>query len=148
LDAAEELISSGEVPPSLDAVAASAGVSKGGLLYHFDKQSLLQALVTRAVVRFDERLTEAAAQRTMAAAWLQLSVPAPEESTLYRAIMSMMRLTASGGFDLPAVVGEAEQRWLGMLVDELGDPVRAQLVRLVGDGLFMGSPQKTERGVR
>ena len=40
LDAAEELIVAGHVPPALDMVAAAAGVSKGGLLYHFDRQSL------------------------------------------------------------------------------------------------------------
>ena len=47
LDAAEDLITAGQVPPASEAVAA-AGVSEGGLLYHFDKQSLLRALVTRA----------------------------------------------------------------------------------------------------
>jgi AcrR family transcriptional regulator len=139
LDAAEELITAGQVPPALDAVAAAAGVSKGGLLYHFDKQSLLRALVTRAVRRFDERLTAAAAEGTMAAAWLRLSVPAPGERTLYRAIMSMMRLTATGEFDLPQEVGAAEERWQQLLTAELGDPVRARLVRLVGDGLFMAA---------
>jgi AcrR family transcriptional regulator len=131
LDAAEELIVAGQVPPALDAVAAAAGVSKGGLLYHFDKQSLLRALVTRAVHRFDERLTAAAAQGVMASAWLRLSVPEAGERTVYRAIMSMMRLTTTGEFDLPGEVGDAERRWQQMLTAELGDPVRARLVRLV-----------------
>lgn len=139
LDAAEDLITAGQVPPALDAVAAAAGVSKGGLLYHFDKQSLLRALVTRAVHRFDERLTAAAAQGTMAAAWLRLSVPTPTESTVYRAIMSMMRLTTTGELDLPGEVGDAERRWQQLLTAELGDPVRARLVRLVGDGLFLAA---------
>jgi AcrR family transcriptional regulator len=139
LDAAEDLISQGQVPPPLDAVAAAAGVSKGGLLYHFDKQALLRALVTRAVRRFDARLAEAAARGTMAAAWLRLSVPAAHEQRLYRAMLSMLRLTASGDLDLPAEVGEAEGRWQRMLTDEVGDPVRAHLVRLVGDGLFLAA---------
>ncbi|MEU4424865.1 TetR family transcriptional regulator [Actinoplanes sp. NPDC024001] len=139
LDAAEELIIAGHVPPALEAVAAAAGVSKGGLLYHFDKQSLLRALVTRAVHRFDERLTVAAAQGMMAAAWLRLSVPVPEESMVYRAIMSTMRLTTTGELDLPQEVGAAEQRWQQMLTAELGDPIRARLVRLVGDGLFLAA---------
>ena len=148
LDAAEELITSGQVPPALDAVAAAAGVSKGGLLYHFDKQSLLRALVARAVQRFDERLTAAAADGVMAAAWLRLSIPEPAERTVYRAMMSMLRLTATGEFDLPGEVGEAEQRWQQMLTSEVGDPVRARLVRLAGDGLFMaaltGQPATSE----
>jgi AcrR family transcriptional regulator len=139
LDAAEDLITAGQVPPALDAVAAAAGVSKGGLLYHFDKQSLLRAVVTRAVHQFDERLTAAAAQGLMAEAWLHLSVPAPADRSVYRAIMSMMRLTTTGEFDLPEEVGEAGRRWQQMLTAELGDPVRARLVRLVGDGLFMAA---------
>jgi AcrR family transcriptional regulator len=139
LDAAEELITAGQVPPALDAVAAAAGVSKGGLLYHFDKQSLLRALVTRALQRFDERLTAAAADGLVAAAWLRLSVPEQAERTVYRAMMSMMRLTTTGDLDLPGEVAAAEQRWQQMLIDELGDPVRARLVRLVGDGLFMAA---------
>ncbi|MEV4277648.1 TetR/AcrR family transcriptional regulator [Actinoplanes xinjiangensis] len=139
LDATEELITAGQVPPPLEAVAAAAGVSKGGLLYHFDKQSLLHALVTRAVHRFDERLTAAAAQGLMATAWLRLSAPTPAERTVYRAMMSMLRLTTTGEFDLPPEVGDAEQRWQQMLTAELGDPIRARLVRLVGDGLFMAA---------
>jgi hypothetical protein len=75
----------------------------------------------------------------MAAAWLRLSVPTPGERTVYRAMMSMLRLTSTGEFDLPQEVGDAEQRWQQMLTAELGDPVRARLVRLVGDGLFMAA---------
>lgn len=139
LDAAEDLITAGHVPPALDAVAAAAGVSKGGLLYHFDKRSLVQALITRAIERFDERLTAAAAEGVMAAAWLRLSVPEPSERALYRAMSSTMRLTTTGEFDLPPEVADAERRWQQMLTDELGDPVRARLVRLVGDGLFLAA---------
>ena len=75
----------------------------------------------------------------MATAWLRLSVPTPDERTVYRAIMSMMRLTTTGELDLPGEVGDAERRWQQMLTAELGDPVRARLVRLVGDGLFLAA---------
>src|SRR4029453_19679851 len=91
---------------------------------------------------FDERLTVAAAQGMMAAAWLRLSVPEPGERTVYRAIMSMMRLTTTGEFDLPEEVGDAEQRWQQMLTAELGDPVRARLVRLRRGGAFFGAPTR------
>jgi AcrR family transcriptional regulator len=60
ITAAEELAR--EVGPgslSLDAVAARAGVSKGGLLYHFPSKShLLRALVEDFVSRLDARLVE------------------------------------------------------------------------------------------
>lgn len=60
LAAAEEL--SRELGPaaiSLDAVAAKAGISKGGLLYHFPSKShLLKALVADFTARFDDALRE------------------------------------------------------------------------------------------
>lgn len=44
---------------SLDAVAARAGVSKGGLLYHFpSKERLLEALVEQHLRTFDQALTD------------------------------------------------------------------------------------------
>ena len=51
LDAAEDLIvERGAAGVSLDKVAARAGVSKGGLLYHFpSKNALAQALIQRMV---------------------------------------------------------------------------------------------------
>jgi hypothetical protein len=95
--------------------------------------------MTRAVQRFDERLTAAAAEGLMAAAWLRLSAPQPSERTLYRAMSSTMRLTTTGELDLPAEVADAGRRWLQMLTAELGDPVRARLVQLAGDGLFLAA---------
>lgn len=60
LAAAEELARvAGPGNLSLDAVAARAGVSKGGLLYHFPtKAKLLQALVEQFLASFDETLRE------------------------------------------------------------------------------------------
>ncbi|NKF24255.1 TetR/AcrR family transcriptional regulator [Solimonas sp. C16B3] len=53
LDAAEAVVvQQGAVRLTLDAVAKQAGVSKGGVMYHFpSKEALLQALVTRAMER-------------------------------------------------------------------------------------------------
>lgn len=49
LDAAERVVvESGATHLTLDAVAKSAGVSKGGLLYHFpSKEALLEGMLTR-----------------------------------------------------------------------------------------------------
>jgi AcrR family transcriptional regulator len=57
LDAAEHLVASGGgANLTLDAVAQSAGVSKGGLLYHFpNKDALLAAMIERHVDRIDGR---------------------------------------------------------------------------------------------
>lgn len=136
LDAAERLLIAGKMPPPLHAVAEEAGVSKGGVLYHFTTATLLHGIVQRAVRLADERLTAAAAQGAMAVAWLRLSVPDDQERRLFQAMLSMVKVTAVGDLDLPAEVGEAVERWDRMLEAELGDPVRARVVRLVGDGLL------------
>jgi AcrR family transcriptional regulator len=60
IDAAEDLvIGAGVRHLTLDAVAAKAGVSKGGLLYHFpNKQALLNAMLDRRVARVEQRRQE------------------------------------------------------------------------------------------
>jgi len=57
LDAAEEVvIECGGAHLTLDAVAEKAGVSKGGLLYHFpSKEALLMAMLDRLCDRFEVR---------------------------------------------------------------------------------------------
>lgn len=139
LEAAEELIADGDVPPSLDAVAARAGVSKGGLLYHFGKHSLLEALVERAIEVADGQLQRAAAEGRMAAEWLSISVPGAEQLRVFRGLSTMLKLTSAGEVAPSDQVKAAVQRWQQMLEQELGDPVRASLVRLVGDGLLLNT---------
>lgn len=61
LDSAEAIArEEGAASMSLDAVAAAAGVSKGGLLYHFPtKAKLFEALVESFLSRFDAVLQDA-----------------------------------------------------------------------------------------
>jgi len=56
IDAAENVVlESGARHLTLDAVAARAGVSKGGLLYHFpNKEALLHGMLDRRVARLEE----------------------------------------------------------------------------------------------
>jgi AcrR family transcriptional regulator len=64
LDAAEELICTrGIAGFTLDGVAQEAGVSKGGLLYHFrSKDSLISAMQRRMASRMADTLSEAKAR--------------------------------------------------------------------------------------
>jgi len=63
LDAAEVVVTErGTNALTLDAVAAEAGVSKGGLLYHFHaKDDLLQAMIQRMIQAYRSRLDAALA---------------------------------------------------------------------------------------
>ena len=65
LDAAADLISQGSVHElTLEGVAAAAGVTKGGLIYHFKtKDELLGALVERMIELLDQRSRDKAAKR-------------------------------------------------------------------------------------
>lgn len=136
LDATERLIAAGDDEPTLEAVAAGAGVSKGGLLYHFpSKAHLLRALVERIVARADEVLDEAAGRGRMGEAWLRLSLPDAGERRLFRGLLPLLRLSASGDAALSPVLESAYERWRGLLRDELGEPT-ATVVGLVGDGLL------------
>lgn len=65
LDAAERVVvESGATHLTLDAVAKSAGVSKGGLLYHFpSKEALLEGMLARHFQDVDAEVTRRLASR-------------------------------------------------------------------------------------
>jgi AcrR family transcriptional regulator len=144
LDAFQQIALDGRAAPSLDAIAAAAGVSKGGLLHHFpDRASLVRALIMRAVERTDVVMQEAAAARTAARTWLRLSAAAGPDRETALAVLSLLRLTGAEGVQLPPEVTDAIGRWQDLIVDELGDPIRGDVVRLVGDGLFLETLTRT-----
>lgn len=141
LDALEELLIEGGAPNiTLEAVAARAGVSKGGLLYHFPgKEPLLVGAVERLGERVDAQLQRAIAEGTSIAQWYL--EPADEsrdtDVAVTRSILAAMR-SADGAY------GEVQQGLVRImrvydehLVNELGDPVLAEIVRLTGDGVYL-----------
>lgn len=149
LDALQQLVLDGDPAPPLDAVAAAAGVSKGGLLHHFpDRRALVHGLVLRALAETGSAMTAAAARGAAAETWLRLSAVDGPEHRAARVLLSLLRV-AAGRVDLPPEVGVAVRGWQSAIEAEVGDPVRAEVVRLVGDGLFaealLGSPPAPER---
>lgn len=138
LDAYADLVAGGDTP-SLEKVAAAAGVSKGGLLYHFAGTTALRdGLIARALRDTDDALQAAAAAGRAARAWLRLSVPDEDQRRLWAGLLATVRLVGADAA-LPPQLAEHAVRWEQLLADELGDPVRAQVVRLVGDGLLLQS---------
>ena len=138
LDAYADLVASGDAP-SLEKVAAAAGVSKGGLLYHFPSTTALRdGLIARALSDTDDALREAAAAGQAGRAWLRLSVPDDDQRRLWAGLLATFRLVGADAALPPQLVEHAE-RWQQLLTDELGDAMRAQVLRLVGDGLLLQS---------
>lgn len=136
LDQTRRLTLEHGVIPSLNAVADAAGVSKGGLTHHFPtRAALVDGLARRALDEIDHAMTTAAAEGRAAATWLRLSVPAGDDLELFRAMAIAHRALAQPDEGVLAASSAAIERWERLIADEVGDPVRARVIRLVGDGL-------------
>ncbi|WP_067696629.1 TetR/AcrR family transcriptional regulator [Nocardia jejuensis] len=147
LDALETLLlDKGMSQVTLENVAAAAGVSKGGLLYHFkSKDALLAGLLRRLGERADEQVRGVVAQGKSVAEWY-LQAPHPDNETdalelaLYQSMLAAMRTV-----DAPADAGDESDRalteildaWKTALDNEIPDPVQSEIVRLVGDGVYL-----------
>ncbi|MGW4737946.1 TetR/AcrR family transcriptional regulator [Nocardia xishanensis] len=156
LDALETLLlDKGMSQVTLENVAAAAGVSKGGLLYHFkSKDALLAGLVRRVADRATQQLDDARAKGVSAAEWY-LQTPNQDnaadavELELYRSLLATMRtIDAHAGPELDDIqrsLAELMATWSDGLDAEIDDPVRADVIRLVGDGVYLrallGIPQ-------
>ncbi|MFI9507638.1 TetR/AcrR family transcriptional regulator [Nocardia sp. NPDC052566] len=148
LDALETLLlEKGMSQVTLENVAAAAGVSKGGLLYHFkSKDALLAGLVRRLSERATKQM-DGAVQRGMTTAEWYLQTPNPDNATdaieleLYRSMLATMRtIDAKSGSEVDEVqqaLTELLDAWSAGLDREVDDPVRADLIRLVGDGVYL-----------
>lgn len=137
LDAFESiLINEGERSATLDATAKAAGVSKGGLLYHFaSKDELIAGLLKRL-----EQLAEADLLRMASASdgpvsyYLRTSVM--EDEALDHALVAASRV-AQGGFTAASdALRRVRESWGDALRPHVRDETALDLVMLVGDGLY------------
>ncbi len=143
LDAYETLlIEHGGAAVTLDAVAAAAGVSKGGLLYHFASK---EALATGLLDRLRER-SAADAEAIRAAPegavdyYVRTSAPGgASPGGLTRTYLAVLRLAdgTAAGQAVRDALALVDADGYAALLDELGDPVLAWLAQLVGDGLYL-----------
>jgi len=147
LDAAEaRLLARGPAGLVLDAIAADAGVSKGGLLYHFaSKDALVAGLCDRMLERFDrelEALCEADPdpRGAFTRAYLGSTVTA-EGKPADQSARLMAGLLATLGRDSVhlARVRAAFARWHARLGGDGIDPTTATVVRLAADGLWLSA---------
>lgn len=145
LDAAEAVvIGQGVARLTLDAVAASARVSKGGLLYHFaSKDALVVGLVGRLTARIEQALAdhiegdpEPAGRHTRA--YLALAFPASEGRDGLRDTLAAALIGALG--TTPALL-DPLRRQARALADGIADdgllPEVAEIIRLASDGVLV-----------
>ena len=137
LAAFEQLVlAEGERAATLDAVAGAAGVSKGGLLYHFPHR---RALVDATLQRLEELLQldlEAMAAAPEGAARYFLVTSLFEDSQLDRALVVASRLAQSGDENARASLQRLGEAWYALVLADVGDPVVATAVQQMGDGLY------------
>lgn len=143
LDAYETLlIEQGPGAATLDGVAATAGVSKGGLLYHFASKD---ALVTGLLDRLRQRsAADADAIRTApdgaVAYYVRTSAPGGGVTGgVARTYLAVLRLADGShtGTAVRSALAVVDADAFAALQAELGDPLLTWLAQLVGDGLYL-----------
>jgi AcrR family transcriptional regulator len=135
LDAAEALLAeAGTRALTLAAVAQRAGVSKGGLLYHFaTKKTLVAALVERLITEFDEAVgryddgTPAGHARAYVQATFDALAAAPQSQRRWAAVIA-----AATDAHMLEPLRQALRRWHR----RDADPVESRIARLAADGLW------------
>ncbi|UWF78404.1 MULTISPECIES: TetR/AcrR family transcriptional regulator [Microbacterium] len=140
LDAYESiLIAEGERAATLDGVAATAGVSKGGLLYHFgSKEELAAGLLQRLddLVTADVTAMSAAPEGPVAY-YIRTSIM--EGNALDRALVASTRLAQGGHPAAARRLREVRERWADALRPAVRDEAALQLVMLLSDGLYFNN---------
>ncbi|MEU8731348.1 TetR/AcrR family transcriptional regulator [Streptomyces tendae] len=139
LDAVERLLVRGGVDAvRLDAAAAEARVSKGGLLHHFpSKRALVEGVVTRLVDRFEAVLPGPdAPPGAFAKAWLDASIPpeVSEDGEPAASAVPVALLAAAGGPEVLDILRERYEAWQRRLDEDGLEPGVATLVRMAVDG--------------
>jgi len=143
LDAAEQLVADqGACSLTLDAVAQAAGVSKGGLLYHYpNKDALLAAMIERHCDDLDERCARELE-----------GLPADQPSSRLKASILGVLTPRAGREDVgaallaaaankPALLDGARARYaehVAQLTASGGCFARSAVIMLAVDGLMLG----------
>jgi AcrR family transcriptional regulator len=146
LDASERVVlRDGVGHLTLDAAAGEAGLSKGGVLYHFPtRDALVSAMVARIIEQFDDDIAsylpepgsdEADRPGAYARAYVRATLEpvTPGEERLGAALLA----AAASEPELVVPLQQAAARWQARLVDDGIDPARATLIRLACDGLWL-----------
>jgi AcrR family transcriptional regulator len=145
LDAFEDLlIENGERAATLDGVAAAAGVSKGGLLYHFGSKA---ALIEGLLARLSELVAIDIAEIRSAPAGpvdFLIRTSASTGTPLDRTFIAVARLAQGSHQQANDMLADFRRQWVAVIEDEVGDPAVAQLIALVSDGLYFESTVSEE----
>ena len=137
--AANVIIEQGAVKMTLEAVAEGAGVSKGGLLYHFpSKDALIEGMIEAMVQGLADRIRTAYEQDdvgTNQGRWLRALTRAnfqSEDQDISAGLTAAVLLKP----ELLEANRQAYESRQALIEQDGVDPVTANIIRLVGDGIW------------
>ena len=123
---------------TLEAVAKKAGVSKGGLLYHYpNKSALLAAMVTHLIESFEKAIEQTIEQSEGKISWLEAYVILsfdPSGSLLAESAGILAAVASDPSLLEP--FKEINEIWQEKVEANGLDPVVATIIRLAADGLW------------
>ncbi|WP_026552562.1 TetR/AcrR family transcriptional regulator [Arthrobacter sp. H20] len=133
------LVSDGERSATLDAIALGAGVSKGGLTYHFrSKDELAVALFDRLQTLVEADLEVMRADPAQAATYYVKS-SLDLESPLERCNMAVTRLAQGSHPEANELLAKCRTQWFDVLMEAVGHEDMVHLVMLLGDGIYFNA---------
>ncbi len=145
------LISDGPQAATLDAVAAAAGVSKGGLLYHFkSKEALTDGLLAR-LREYAEQDFAAMAEDPEGCAIYYVRTSVFGGTPFDRSIVAAHRLIQSDDDTVRQAFIELHARWFELILSDVADVAVARAIMLLGDGMYynaalFGFPVPSKKG--
>lgn len=130
------LLADGERAATLESVAAAAGVSKGGLLYHFgSKEALGEGLIEKFRQLGAEDLA-AIRNAPDGAVNYYLRTSGQSDEAFDRVLIAALRLPQGQMEEAKAAFAELQRGWFESIRAEVGDVEIAQAIMLMGDGMY------------
>jgi AcrR family transcriptional regulator len=140
LDAFQDvLIEAGERAATIEAVAQRAGVSKGGLLYHFaTKEAMIDALLARLAAQVH---ADIARMRTAPEGAVDYFIRSSVslQSAFDRTILATGCLAQGAHDGAKTALQHAQSQWLATVSESVPDPDVASAIMLIGDGIYYNS---------
>ncbi len=144
LDAAEDVVlRDGVARLTLDAAAAEAGLSKGGILYHFPtRDALVAAMVDKIIEEFDHdidrELGTSDEPGSFTRAYIRSTMdPGASKPDRQDRLGAALIAAAAAEPALLVPLQQAADRWQARLEDDGLDPTVATVLRLACDGLWL-----------
>jgi AcrR family transcriptional regulator len=141
LSAANQVVlEQGAAQLTLDAVATDAGVSKGGLLYHFpSKDALIAGMIQHSIESFERRLEEVYTSLPDGhGRWLRAFVEASfEDDDISSNVFTAMLTAVANRPDLLQPLQSRLNQWMEKATEDGVPPEIAQLVIAATNGVWL-----------